>query len=147
VSHTGPALNYPAACSERCNRLALDYGSCREQADFGILRSPTPAGISGGVRMPTYVNLVKWTDQGIKNYKDSPSRAADFAKLVESLGGSVRELLWTTGEYDLVTVIELPDDETAAAAGLRVGSLGSIRTTTMRAFSADEMGSIITKAG
>ena len=97
--------------------------------------------------MPTYVNLVKWTDQGIKNYKDSPSRAADFAKLVESLGGSMRELLWTTGEYDLVAIVELPDDETAAAAGLRVGSLGSIRTTTMRAFSADEMSRIITKAG
>ena len=106
-----------------------------------------PAGINGGMRMPTYVNLVRWTDQGIKNYQDSPSRAADFAKLVQSLGGRVRELLWTTGEYDLVTVIELPDEETAAAAGLRVASLGSIRTTTMRAFSADEMGSIITKAG
>ena len=89
--------------------------------------------------MPTYVNLVKWTDQGIKNYKDSPSRAADFAKLVESLGGRVRELLWTAGEYDLVAIIEFPDDETGVAAGLRVGSLGSIRTTTMRAFGADEM--------
>jgi uncharacterized protein with GYD domain len=97
--------------------------------------------------MPTYVNLVKWTDQGIKNYKDSPSRAADFAKLVESLGGRVRELLWTTGEYDLVAVVELPDDEAVAAVALRIGSLGSIRTTTMRAFSAAEMGSIITKAG
>jgi uncharacterized protein with GYD domain len=97
--------------------------------------------------MPTYVNLVNWTDQGIKNYKDSVSRAADFTKLVESLGGSVRELLWTIGEYDLVAVIELPDDETAAAAGLRVGSLGSIRTSTMRAFSAAEMGRIVTKAG
>lgn len=97
--------------------------------------------------MPTYVNLVKWTDQGIKNYKDSPSRAADFTKLVEGLGGSVRELLWTTGEYDLVTVVEFPDEEAAVAAGLRVGSLGSIRTSTMRAFSADEMGSIIAKAG
>jgi uncharacterized protein with GYD domain len=97
--------------------------------------------------MPAYVNLVKWTDQGIKNYKDSLSRAADFAKLVESLGGNVRELLWTTGEYDLVAIVELPDDETGAVVALRVGSLGSVRTTTMRAFSADEMGSIITKAG
>jgi uncharacterized protein with GYD domain len=97
--------------------------------------------------MSTYVNLIKWTDQGIQNYKDSPSRAADFTKLVESMGGSMRELLWTTGEYDLVTVIEFPDDEAAVAAGLRVGSLGSVRTTTMRAFGADEMGRIITKAG
>ncbi|MGO9781518.1 MAG: GYD domain-containing protein [Streptosporangiaceae bacterium] len=97
--------------------------------------------------MPAYVSLVKWTDQGIKNFKDSPSRAADFTKLVEGLGGRVRELLWTTGEYDLISVMELPDDEAAAVAGLRVGSAGSIRTTTMRAFNADEMGSIIAKAG
>ena len=104
-------------------------------------------GTNGGASMPTYVNLVRWTDQGIQNYKDSPGRAADFTKLVESLGGRVRELLWTAGEYDIVAVTEFPDDEAGMAAALRVGSLGSVRTTTMRAFSADEMGSIITKAG
>ena len=97
--------------------------------------------------MPTYVSLVKWTDQGIKNYKDSPSRATDFSKLVESLGGRVRELLWTVGEYDIVTVTEFPDDEAGTAALLRVGSLGNVRTTTMRAFNTDEIGSIITRAG
>ncbi len=97
--------------------------------------------------MPTYVSLVKWTDQGIKDYRDSPSRAADFSKLVESLGGRIREILWTVGEYDIVTVTEFPDDEAGTAALLRVGSLGNIRSTTMRAFSADEMGSIIMRAG
>ena len=97
--------------------------------------------------MPTYVSLINWTDQGIKNYKDSPSRAADFTKLAESSGGRVRELLWTVGEYDLVTVVDFPDDETATAALLRVGSLGSIRSNTMRAFSADEMTTIIGKTG
>ena len=97
--------------------------------------------------MPTYVSLVKWTEQGIKNYKDTTSRAADFSKLVESLGGRVRELLWTVGEYDIVTVTEFPDDEAGTAALLRVGSLGNIRTNTMRAFNADEMGNIITRTG
>ena len=97
--------------------------------------------------MPTYVSLIHWTDQGIKNYKDSPGRAADFTKLAESSGGRVRELLWTVGEYDLVTVVDFPDDETATAALLRVGSLGSIRSNTMRAFSADEMTTIIGKTG
>ena len=58
--------------------------------------------------MPTYVSLIHWTDQGIKNYKDSPSRAADFTKLVESSGGRVRELLWTVGEYNLVSRRRLP---------------------------------------
>jgi len=48
--------------------------------------------------MPTYVSLIHWTEQGIKNYKDSPSRAEDFNKLVQSLGGRVREVLYTVGE-------------------------------------------------
>jgi uncharacterized protein with GYD domain len=101
----------------------------------------------GVTSMPTYVSLINWTDQGIKNYKDSPSRAADFIKLAESSGGRVRELLWTVGEYDLVTVVDFPDDQTATAALLQVGSLGSIRSNTMRAFSADEMTTIIGKTG
>jgi uncharacterized protein with GYD domain len=96
--------------------------------------------------MSTYVSLVHWTEQGIKDYKETASRAEDFSKLVESSGGRVRELLWTVGEYDLVTVTEFPDDETATAALLQVGSLGNIRTNTMRAFSAEEMGSIIRRA-
>ena len=70
--------------------------------------------------MSTYVSLVNWTDQGIKNYKDSTSRADDFSKLVESLGGRVREVLWTVGAYNLVVVTEFPDDEAATAALLGV---------------------------
>ena len=96
--------------------------------------------------MPTYVSLIHWTDQGIKNYKDTTTRAADFSKLVESSGGRVRELLWTVGEYDLVTVVDFPDDETSTAALLQVGSLGSIRSNTLRAFNAEEMGAIIGRA-
>jgi len=97
--------------------------------------------------MPTYVSLIHWTDQGIKNYKDTASRGDDFSKLVESLGGRARELLWTVGEYDLVAVTEFPDDEAATAALLRVGSLGNIRSNTLRAFNADEMGAIIRRTG
>jgi uncharacterized protein with GYD domain len=97
--------------------------------------------------MPTYVSLIHWTDQGIKNYKDTTSRAADFTKLVENSGGRVRELLWTVGEYDLVSVADFPDDETGTACLLQVGSLGNIRSNTMRAFSADEMTTIIGKTG
>ena len=97
--------------------------------------------------MPTYVSLIHWTEQGIKNYKDTMSRLEDFTKLAESKGGRVRESLYTVGEYDNVVVTEFPDDETATAALLRVGSLGNVRTNTMRAFSADEMGGIIRGAG
>jgi uncharacterized protein with GYD domain len=97
--------------------------------------------------MSTYVSLVHWTDQGIKNYKDTMERLEAFTKLTESLGGRVRESLYTVGEYDIVIVTEFPDDEAATAALLRVGSLGNVRTNTMRAFSADEMGGIIRGAG
>ena len=97
--------------------------------------------------MPTYVSLIRWTDQGIKNYKDTTSRAADFIKLVESKGGRVRETLWTVGEYDLVVVADFPDDEAGTAALLQVGSLGNVRSNTMRAFGADEMTAIIGKTG
>ena len=97
--------------------------------------------------MPTYVSLVHWTEQGIKNYKDTISRAEDFSKLVESSGGRVREMLYTVGEYDIVVVVDFPDDETGTAALLMSGSLGNIRTHTMRAFNADEMGNIIRRTG
>ena len=97
--------------------------------------------------MPTYVSLIHWTEQGIKNYKDTVKRLEDFTKLAESRGGRVRESLYTVGEYDIVTVTEFPDDETATAALLQVGSLGNIRTKTMRAFAADEMDSIIGRTG
>jgi uncharacterized protein with GYD domain len=96
--------------------------------------------------MATYVTLVRWTEQGIKDYKDTISRAEEYSKLVESLGGRVRELLWTVGEYDIVTVAEFPDDETGTAALLKVGSLGNIRTNTLRAFEPAEMGAIVRRA-
>jgi uncharacterized protein with GYD domain len=97
--------------------------------------------------MPTYVSLIHWTEQGIKNYKDTSKRLEDFTKLTESKGGKVRETLYTVGEYDIVIVTEFPDDETATTALLQVGSLGNIRTNTMRAFTADEMGDIISRTG
>jgi uncharacterized protein with GYD domain len=97
--------------------------------------------------MPNYASLIHWTEQGIKNYKDTTKRLEDFTKLAESKGGRVREALYTVGEYDIVTVTEFPDDEAATAALLQVGSLGSVRTNTMRAFTADEMGGIIGRTG
>lgn len=103
------------------------------------------AGTTGGGGMPTYVSLIHWTEAGIKNYTDTTSRAGDFTRLVERSGGRVRELLWTVGEYDLVTVVDFPDEETALANLLQVGSLGNIRSNTMRAHSADQMDTIIGK--
>ena len=97
--------------------------------------------------MTTYVSLINWTEQGIKNYRETTQRAEDFSKLVENSGGRVRELLWTVGEYDIVCILDFPDDETGVAALLQVGSGGNVRSNTLRAFDADEMAGIIRRTG
>lgn len=97
--------------------------------------------------MTTYVALINWTEQGIKNFRDTTQRAQDFSTLVESSGGRVRELLWTVGEYDIVCVAEFPDDEAGVAALLQVSSGGNVRSKTLRAFNADEMAGIIARVG
>lgn len=97
--------------------------------------------------MPTYVTLINWTDQGIKNFKDTASRARDAEEAMGKLGVRFRSILWTVGQYDLVVTVEADDEESATAALLALGSQGNLRTTTMRAFDADEMGRIIGKLG
>jgi uncharacterized protein with GYD domain len=97
--------------------------------------------------MATYVSLINWTEQGIRNFRDTRQRAADFSRLVESVGGKVRELLWTVGEYDIVCVADFPDEESGVAALLQVGSAGNIRSSTMRAFTAEQMADIIRRTG
>jgi len=97
--------------------------------------------------MATYVSLINWTEQGIRNFRDTAQRAADFSRLVESAGGKVRELLWTVGEYDIVCVADFPDEESGVAALLQVGSAGNIRSNTMRAFTAEQMADIIRRTG
>ncbi len=93
--------------------------------------------------MRSYVVLVNWTDQGVKNSRDTLKRAKAFRALIENRGGKVREHLYTLGEYDIVMVTEFPDDETAGAAVLALSSLGNVRTSTMRAFTDGETAAII----
>lgn len=97
--------------------------------------------------MATYVSLLNWTQQGIANFRDTTSRAREFSELMEKAGGRVREILWTLGEYDLVCIVEAPDDETLTATLLRLGEKGNVRSRTMRAFSAEEMERVIERAG
>lgn len=95
--------------------------------------------------MPKYINLIGWTDQGVKNFKETTKRAEDAAALAAKMGGKLT-VYWTIGAYDIVTLSEFPDDQTATAFLLRAASLGNIRTQTMRAFDAQEMSAIINKA-
>ncbi|MGH2687915.1 MAG: GYD domain-containing protein [Actinomycetota bacterium] len=97
--------------------------------------------------MATYITLIDWTDQGIRNYPDTVERAAAFEKLCEQEGAAVKDIYWCLGQHDIVAVIDAPDDETATALLLRTGSLGNIRTRTLRGFSRDEMAGIIAKTG
>ena len=97
--------------------------------------------------MPTYVSLLNWTEQGIRNVKDTAERANRAAEVVEKHGGRFEQLYWTVGPYDLVAVIEAPDDESATAALLELGTAGNVRTTTLRAFNREEMTGIIERLG
>ncbi|MEU5948487.1 GYD domain-containing protein [Micromonospora sp. NPDC047465] len=96
--------------------------------------------------MPTYIALLNWTDQGIRGYKDTAKRAEAFAAATQNLGANLLNIYWTVGPYDVVALVEAPDDETAAAALLHLGGAGNVRTTTLRAFGREEMDRIIAKA-
>ncbi len=95
--------------------------------------------------MPTYISLVKYTEQGIRAIKDSPKRAEAFRKMCEKVGGRVKDLYWTMGRYDIVAIVEAPDDVTMNAILYSVASLGNVRTETLRAATAQEMGQAIAK--
>ena len=87
--------------------------------------------------MPTYVMLANFTDQGIRNVRDVPQRWDAGRKAIEAAGGSIQFFL-TMGQYDLVAIIDLPNDEAAATLALGIGSQGNIRTTTLKGFTEDE---------
>ena len=97
--------------------------------------------------MATYVSLISWTDQGIGAFRDTLDRAEAGKQLAGKFGGSLKEIYWTLGPYDIVAISEAPDDESATAFALALSSQGNVRTTTMRAFDAGEMKGIIAKAG
>jgi uncharacterized protein with GYD domain len=95
--------------------------------------------------MPTYILLASFTEQGIRNVKDSPKRADAFKEMAKKSGATVKDLFWTLGQYDIVAVVEAPDDVSMTALGLSTGKLGNVRTQTLRAFSAADMKSILGK--
>ena len=97
--------------------------------------------------MPTYVALVNWTDQGIRNVRDTVDRAAKTDELAQKHGASFSQLYWTVGPHDIVAVLEAPDDESVTAFLLELGSGGNVRTTTLRAYDREEMSAIIERLG
>jgi len=95
--------------------------------------------------MSRYIVLLNWTDQGIKNVKDTVKRAKSFENAIEKAGGKSLGLYYTLGRYDMVAMVEASNDEAVASVLYRTGSLGNVRTETLKAFSMDEAADIIEK--
>ncbi len=97
--------------------------------------------------MPTYVVLMNWTDQGVKNARDTVQRRDQADALAERHGANIEQVYWTVGPYDLVTIVNAPDDESATAMLLELGTAGNLRTTTLRAYDREEMLGILQRLG
>jgi len=91
--------------------------------------------------------LGHFSDQGIRSVKDTTKRVETVKAAAKKLGITVKDVYWTLGQYDTVLIAEAPDEATMTAFGLTVGAHGNVRTQTLRAFSAEEMGRIIGKMG
>lgn len=93
--------------------------------------------------MADFIVLFNFTEQGIRNIKESPGRVEEARELFRKMGAEVKAFYMVMGRYDTIFLIEAPDDETVARACLALGALGNVRTETLRAFSEDEYRKIV----
>ena len=93
--------------------------------------------------MPTYIVLGNFTEQGIRNVKDTAKRAEAVRDMARKLGITVKDAYWTLGQYDIAAIMEAPDESAMTALGLSIGALGNVRTQTLRAFTTDEVGRLL----
>ena len=95
--------------------------------------------------MPTYMTLIRYTQQGIESIKDSPARLDTAKDLYKSLGAELKSFFLTMGKYDVMVISEAPDDETTTKLAMTIGSTGAIRTETFRIFTEDEYRKLISE--
>lgn len=95
--------------------------------------------------MQRFLATLKFTEQGIQHIKDTCRRTDAFKEAARQMGARVRDIYWTLGAFDGIAVIDAPDEETATAVMLYVGSKGNVQTQTTRAYSAGEMHEILSK--
>jgi uncharacterized protein with GYD domain len=93
--------------------------------------------------MPTYILLGNFTDQGIRAVKETTKRVEAIRALAQKLGITVKDVYWTQGRYDTALIVDAPDEAVMTTFGLNIGALGNVRTTTLRAFTAAEIGPIL----
>jgi uncharacterized protein with GYD domain len=95
--------------------------------------------------MAMYVSLLQFTEQGVRTVKDTIKRATAATAEAEKMGAKVTDAFWTMGAYDVVLLLDAPNDETLTAFALKLGSQGNVKTQTMRAFRREEMEKILAK--
>ena len=95
--------------------------------------------------MATYVTLMKLTEQGIRDIKNVPQRLEAGRKGVEAMGGKIVSFYAVLGEYDYVSIAEMPSDEAGMSYIMTLGALGNVRTTTLKAFTEQEFAEIVKK--
>jgi uncharacterized protein with GYD domain len=95
--------------------------------------------------MPTFIVIANFTDKGVHDAKDTVNRADKFKAIAKDAGVTIKDMYWTIGPFDVVTICEAPDDETATALSLSVAARGHVRTQTLRAFNAAEISKVIGK--
>lgn len=95
--------------------------------------------------MGLYVVLWNWTEQGVRNFKESPKRVEAFKQLAEKHGGKVSQFLYTMGSYDGTILVEAPSDEAFMKIVLALGSLGNVRTTTLKAWPYSEAAKVFSQ--
>lgn len=95
--------------------------------------------------MATYITLATFSDQGLRNVKDTIKRAEEFKKAAQQTGVTVKDILWTQGHYDLIVIVETPDEASYSALLLSVARMGNVRLQSLRAFTAAEMEGILDK--
>ena len=93
--------------------------------------------------MPTFISFVNWTDQGIKNVKEAPNRLEAARAALKGLGGEVKDVYVTNGQYDMVVIADAPDGDAMATFALDVGAQGNVRTETVRGFTEGEFQKIV----
>jgi uncharacterized protein with GYD domain len=97
--------------------------------------------------MSAYISLLNWTDQGIRNVRDTVQRYERSQQLQDKHGVRLQQIYWTVGPHDLVAIAEAPDEESITAFFLELASAGNLRTTTLRAYDRGEMSEILERLG
>lgn len=95
--------------------------------------------------MPTFVCALGWTEQGIRNIKEWPKRSQSARELAKKAGVEIKQVLLTSGQDDLLVILEAPNDDNVAKFALAVSSLGNVRTRTARAWTEQELEKLVSE--